>query len=47
VFDVLGLRVRRNLLCLLGFVVLYRLLMSPVPVIGYGQELLSARRRWR
>jgi biofilm PGA synthesis N-glycosyltransferase PgaC len=47
VFDVLGLRVRRNLLGLLGFVVLYQLLMSPVSVLGYGQELLGTRRRWK
>lgn len=47
VFDVLGLRVRRNFLGLLCFVLLYQLLMSPVSVLGYAQELLGARRRWK
>jgi poly-beta-1,6-N-acetyl-D-glucosamine synthase len=47
VFDVLGLRVRRNRLGFFAFVLLYQMLMSPVAVIGYGQELLGLRRRWK
>jgi len=46
VFDMLGLRVRRNLLGFFAFVLLYQMLMSPVSVAGYGQELLGLRRRW-
>jgi biofilm PGA synthesis N-glycosyltransferase PgaC len=40
----LGLRVRRNLLGFFAFVLLYQMLMSPVSVAGYGQELLGLRR---
>jgi poly-beta-1,6-N-acetyl-D-glucosamine synthase len=47
VFNLLGLRVRRNTLGFLGFVLAYQMLMSPIAVVGYGQELLGLRRRWR
>ena len=41
-----GLHVRRHLLGFLGYVFLYQLLMSPVSVAGYTQELLHLGRRW-
>lgn len=47
VFDPLQLRVRRNLRGLLLYVVFYQMLMSPVSLLGYGQELLGTRRRWK
>jgi len=47
VFDPLGLTVRRNFAGFLAFVGVYQLLMSPIAVLGYGQELLGARRRWK
>jgi len=47
VFNLLGLRVRRNALGFLGFVLAYQMLMSPVAVVGYTQELLGRRRRWK
>jgi biofilm PGA synthesis N-glycosyltransferase PgaC len=47
VFNLLGLRVRRNALGFLGFVLAYQILMSPIAVVGYGQELLGLRRRWK
>jgi len=47
VFDRLGLRVRRNLGGFLGFVGLYQLLMSPIAVLGYAQELFGRERRWK
>jgi poly-beta-1,6-N-acetyl-D-glucosamine synthase len=47
VFDLLGLRVRRNLIGFLAFVVAYQMLMSPISVVGYAQELLGLRRRWK
>ena len=47
VFNLLGLRVRRNAVGFLGFVLAYQMLMSPIAVIGYGQELLRLRRRWK
>jgi biofilm PGA synthesis N-glycosyltransferase PgaC len=47
VFNLLGLRVRRNAVGFLAFVLAYQMLMSPVSVVGYGQELLGLRRRWK
>ncbi len=47
VFAPLGLQVRRNRAGLLLFIVLYQPVMSLVSVMGYGQELLHLRRRWR
>jgi poly-beta-1,6-N-acetyl-D-glucosamine synthase len=47
VFNQLGLRVRRNAMGFVGFVLAYQLLMSPVAVVGYAQELLGLRRRWK
>jgi biofilm PGA synthesis N-glycosyltransferase PgaC len=47
VFDLLGLRIRRNRLGFLAFVTVYQMLMSPISVAGYAQELLGLRRRWK
>jgi poly-beta-1,6-N-acetyl-D-glucosamine synthase len=47
VFNLLGLRVRRNAVGFIGFVLTYQMLMSPIAVVGYGQELLGLRRRWK
>jgi poly-beta-1,6-N-acetyl-D-glucosamine synthase len=47
VFNALGLRVRRNALGFVAFVLTYQMLMSPVSVAGYVQELLGLRRRWK
>jgi biofilm PGA synthesis N-glycosyltransferase PgaC len=47
VFNLLGLRVRRNTMGFVGFVLAYQMLMSPIAVAGYGQELLGLRRRWK
>ena len=47
VFNLLGLRVRRNAVGFVGFVLTYQMLMSPIAVVGYGQELLGLRRRWK
>ena len=41
VFNLLGLRVRRNAVGFVGFVLTYQMLMSPIAVVGYGQELLG------
>jgi len=47
VFDHLGLRVRRNWSGFVLYVVAYQMVMSPVAVLGYAQELLGLRRRWK
>ncbi|MCU1363503.1 MAG: glycosyl transferase [Acidimicrobiaceae bacterium] len=47
VFRPLGLRVRRNLVGLLLFVIIYQIFMSSFSVIGYAQELTRRTRRWK
>jgi poly-beta-1,6-N-acetyl-D-glucosamine synthase len=47
VFDYLGLRVRRNWSGFMLYVIAYQIVMSPVAVLGYTQELLGLRRRWK
>ncbi|MBX6354195.1 MAG: hypothetical protein IRZ10_12810 [Thermoflavifilum sp.] len=47
VFKHLGLRVRRNRLGFVAYVLFYQMIMSPVSVWGYVQELLGLQRRWR
>ena len=45
-FEEVGLKVRRNLLGYLGYLLTYQFFMSPVSVAGYAQELFGAARRW-
>ena len=45
-FREAGLRVRRNRLGYLGYLLTYQLLMSPISVAGYFQELFRTTRRW-
>ena len=45
-FGEAGLRVRQNLLGFFAYLLLYQLLMSPVSVAGYTQELFRTARRW-
>lgn len=47
VFKPLGLRVRRSLLSLFLFVVVYQAFMSAFSVMGYVQELTRRARRWK
>jgi biofilm PGA synthesis N-glycosyltransferase PgaC len=46
VFRLLGLRIRRNLLGFVLYVLVYQLVMSPISVSGYATELVRARRVW-
>ena len=46
VFQLLGLRIRRNLLGFVLYVLAYQLVMSPISVSGYATELVRARRVW-
>ena len=47
VFRKLDLRIRRNHLGFGLYVLVYQMLMSPMSVIGYCQELLMLRRKWK
>ncbi len=46
VFDTLGLKVRRNRLGLILFMIIYQFIMSPTCVVGYTQELLGFAKKW-
>ena len=46
IFRRLGLKIRRNLLGFVLYVLVYQLVMSPISVSGYAKELLGARRVW-
>jgi biofilm PGA synthesis N-glycosyltransferase PgaC len=45
-FADVGLHVRRNRLGFFAYLLLYQLFMSPVSVMGYGQELFGSKQRW-
>lgn len=47
VFEPLGLRVRRNGVGFFLFVAMYQMMMSSVSVVGYAQQLVGTRRRWK
>ncbi len=47
VFRELGLRIRRNYLGFLAYLLLYSPIMSPVSAIGYLKELRGAERHWK
>jgi biofilm PGA synthesis N-glycosyltransferase PgaC len=47
VFKKLDLRIRCNRFGFILYVLFYQMLMSPMSVIGYCQELLSLRRKWK
>jgi len=47
VFKPLGLRVRRNRLGYIGFLLLYQALCSIASIAGYAQEIAGTRRRWK
>jgi biofilm PGA synthesis N-glycosyltransferase PgaC len=46
VFNELGLRVRQNLAGFIVYMLVYQVLMSPICVIGYGQELVGMTKKW-
>jgi biofilm PGA synthesis N-glycosyltransferase PgaC len=47
VFAPLRLHVRSNRSGYLLYILAYQMIMSPVSVLGYAQELLGLRRRWK
>lgn len=46
-FKKQGLRIRRNYLGFFLFILIYQILMSPVSVWGYFQEIFGSERIWR
>lgn len=47
VFKNLNLKARKNLLGFIFFVLFYQMIMSPVSVWGYLQELFKSKRKWK
>ena len=47
VFRPLGLRVRKNWMALVAFLLVYQVLISAVSVRGYAEEVFRLRRRWK
>jgi biofilm PGA synthesis N-glycosyltransferase PgaC len=47
VFHELGLRIRKNRIGFIFFVLCYQMIMSPVSVWGYIQEFMQRKRVWR
>lgn len=47
IFENLGLRVRKNKLALVFYAIGYQMIMSPISLLGYTQEILNAKRVWR
>ncbi|MDR7455298.1 MAG: glycosyltransferase [Armatimonadota bacterium] len=46
VFRELGLRIRRNRVGFVLWLLVYQFLMSPVATLGYARELAGAQKRW-
>jgi biofilm PGA synthesis N-glycosyltransferase PgaC len=46
VFDELGLKVRQNTVGFIVYMLIYQMIMSPICVIGYAQELIGMTKRW-
>ncbi|NLM61038.1 MAG: glycosyltransferase family 2 protein [Clostridiales bacterium] len=47
VFNFLKLGVRRNIFGFIFYVLFYQIIMSPISVYGYLQEILSLKRKWK
>ncbi len=47
VFRKLDLKIRRNRLGFVLYVLFYQMLMSPMSVIGYCEEIMKFRRKWK
>lgn len=46
-FKALNLKVRKNKLGFTTFILFYQMIMSPISLIGYLQELFGAKRVWK
>lgn len=46
VFELMGLRIRRNTLGFLAYFLIYQFIVSPICVVGYTRELLNLEKRW-
>ncbi|WP_042462753.1 glycosyltransferase family 2 protein [Neobacillus dielmonensis] len=47
VFNHLNLKIRKNITGFILYILFYQMIMSPVAVLGYIQEILKTKRKWR
>ncbi|WIV12388.1 glycosyltransferase [Proteiniborus sp. MB09-C3] len=47
IFQRLGLKIRENYLGYIAYILFYQMIMSPISVIGYIQELMGLDRVWK
>jgi len=46
VFEELGLKVRRNRLGVIVYILFYQMIMSPICLVGYFEELFKLPKKW-
>lgn len=46
-FDLLGLKVRKNIFAFIVFILGYQFIMSPISLYGYIQEIFNMKRVWK
>jgi biofilm PGA synthesis N-glycosyltransferase PgaC len=46
IFRLYGLKVRKNIMGLIWYMIIYQMLMSPASVAGYLSELFMVRKKW-
>lgn len=46
VFDVLGLKIRKNLIGFFFYVLIYQFVISPISFFGYLKEIFKTRKKW-
>ena len=47
VFEVLKLKIRKNKLGFIFYILFYQIIMSPISIYGYMEEVLKVRRVWK
>lgn len=46
IFKKLDLKVRKNILGLIVYTIFYQIIMSPISILGYMQEVFRLKRTW-
>ncbi|KUK10930.1 MAG: Glycosyl transferase, family 2 [Clostridia bacterium 41_269] len=47
IFSILNLKIRKNLLGLISYMLIYQIIISPISLWGYIQHILNLRRIWQ
>lgn len=46
-FKPMGLKIRKNIIGYIAFILTYQMIMSPAALRGYADELLHTKRKWK